>query len=189
MEIGKDVFLRDCSAFLRLDDIPSGKDDTLVVPKCLGHHGKEKTSLWVLNVYHVERENTEFFPILQEESNKRKAQNLDSFRGLKYISGPMTKKELVRALGKNLGVSQTVAARIVDAAFEEITSAFCKEGSLLVTRFGRFNVSLRKPGIRKNPLTNERVQVGRTCRVSFSAAPTLRDRILKNSRRHQKTPA
>lgn len=86
----------------------------------------------------------------------------------------MTKNELVVAIADDLGVSRTVAARVVSSLLEKIQLAVAAGDSVKLSGFGTFD-ALQICGRRgRNPKTGECIDIPASLRPRFTAGDPFR---------------
>ena len=89
----------------------------------------------------------------------------------------MTKKEIVRAISEELGVTQSMAKQVVQRTFDSIIEALCSEQRIELRNFGVFEVKRRKPRRARNPKTSQRVDVPARMVVTFHPGKEMEDRV------------
>lgn len=94
-----------------------------------------------------------------------------------YLEKQMTKAELLNVVSAKVeGMTKKQATEVVDAVFEALTEAICKDGGsrFAYPGFGTFNVKERAARAGRNPRTNEPIKIAAGKSVSFKAAPKLK---------------
>ena len=89
----------------------------------------------------------------------------------------MTKKDIVRSISEDLGVSQLEAKATVEKVFKAILNALVEEGRVELRNFGVFEVKRRAPRKARNPKTGERLLVPAKSVVTFKPGRVVKDRI------------
>jgi len=89
----------------------------------------------------------------------------------------MTKKDIVKQIASELGVSQSLVYEVVQRTFDGITETLAAEHRIELRNFGVFEIRLRAPRKARNPRTNERVDVPQRAAVSFKPAKEMAQRI------------
>jgi DNA-binding protein HU-beta/integration host factor subunit beta len=89
----------------------------------------------------------------------------------------VTKKDLARAIAKEMGLSQLQALEIVQRFFDGITEALVQEGRIELRNFGVFAVRQRKPRKARNPRTRQPVKVPARLVVTFKPGREMEERI------------
>ena len=79
----------------------------------------------------------------------------------------MTKKDIVRSISEDLGLTQLQTKEIVQKVFETIMSTLVEEGRVELRNFGVFEVKRRAPRKARNPRTGEKVFVPEKSVVTF----------------------
>jgi integration host factor subunit beta len=91
----------------------------------------------------------------------------------------MTKKDLAQGIADALGISSSVALRVVQMTFDGIIEALVAEGRLELRNFGVFEVKKRNPRRARNPHTGGTVAVPGRLVVTFKPGREMRKRIGK----------
>ena len=68
----------------------------------------------------------------------------------------MTKKEIVRTISEEIGLTQLQTKEIVQKTFNAIVEALVEEGRIELRNFGVFEVKRRAPRKARNPRTGEK---------------------------------
>ena len=89
----------------------------------------------------------------------------------------MTRKEIVRAISEDLGLTQAGAKEIVQKVFDAILNTLVKEGRVELRKFGVFEVKQRKPRRARNPKTGEQILVPERLVVTFKPGTTMQQRV------------
>lgn len=89
----------------------------------------------------------------------------------------MTKKEIVRSISEDLGLTQLKAKQIVQKVFEAILKALVEEGRVELRNFGVFEVKRRGPRKARNPKTGEKVRVPAKSVVTFKPGQIMQQRV------------
>ncbi|MCL4218794.1 MAG: integration host factor subunit beta, partial [Candidatus Hydrogenedentes bacterium] len=79
----------------------------------------------------------------------------------------MTKRELVIQVANRLGVTQSDVAKILEAAFETISTTLAEGNRWELRDFGVFEVKTRASRIGRNPRTGDQVPVPARRVVTF----------------------
>ncbi len=96
----------------------------------------------------------------------------------------MTKKDMAKAIAKEMGIPQIQAVAIVQRVFDGIVETLLSEGRIELRNFGVFEVKERKPRRARNPRTGERVDVPGKRVVTFKPGREMEERV----RRLKKVP-
>lgn len=89
----------------------------------------------------------------------------------------MNKKHIVQMIHDKVGFSKRETAQIVDSALELIKSTLAAERPVLISSFGKFDVSERKAHKGRNPQTGEAIIIPARKVVTFRASRVLKERI------------
>ncbi|MDD3469087.1 MAG: integration host factor subunit beta [Thermoguttaceae bacterium] len=89
----------------------------------------------------------------------------------------MTKKEIVRAVSEEMGLTQQATKEIVQKTFEVIIDMLCREKRIEIRNFGVFEVRQRKPRKARNPKTSQQVVIPARMVVSFHPGKVMEDRV------------
>ena len=95
----------------------------------------------------------------------------------------MTKKEIVKKISEDTGLTQIQTKEIVQSTFDTIIDAIVKEGRIELRNFGVFEVKERAPRKARNPRTGEPVQVPAKKVVVFKPG-RLMERLVMRSNSH-----
>ncbi len=116
----------------------------------------------------------------------RKAQNEKGREGT-YIELPertaiqrnpiVTKKEIVRSISEDLGLTQLETRKIVQGVFDTVLRILAEEGRVELRDFGVFEVKRRKPRKARNPKTGEEVLVPEKSVVRFKPGQIMQQRV------------
>ena len=94
----------------------------------------------------------------------------------------MTKKEIVRTISEEIGLTQLQTKEIVQKTFDAIVETLVEEGRIELRNFGVFEVKRRAPRKARNPRTGERVFVGEKFVVTFKPGKHMEERVLQLER-------
>ena len=89
----------------------------------------------------------------------------------------MTKKDIVRSISEDLGLTQLQTKEIVQKVFETIMSTLVEEGRVELRNFGVFEVKRRAPRKARNPRTGEKVFVPEKSVVTFKAGRNVQQLV------------
>ena len=67
----------------------------------------------------------------------------------------LTKKDLVNSIYMQLGFSKLVSENLIDDFFNIIISCFIEQNKIKISKFGTFELRLKKTRIGRNPKTKE----------------------------------
>ena len=85
----------------------------------------------------------------------------------------MTKKEIVRNISEELGLTQDVTKQIVQKTFDAIVDALVREGRIELRNFGVFEVKSRAARKARNPMTGQSVDVPGRFVVTFKPGKVM----------------
>ena len=89
----------------------------------------------------------------------------------------MTKKEIVRTISDEIGLTQLQTKEIVQKTFNAIVEALVEEGRIELRNFGVFEVKRRAPRKARNPRTGEKVFVAEKYVVTFKPGKEMEERV------------
>jgi nucleoid DNA-binding protein len=89
----------------------------------------------------------------------------------------MTKKDMVRAIAEETGLTQMLVEDIVQRLFDGIIATLEKEGRIELRNFGVFEVKKRKPRTARNPRTGESVMVPAKLAVTFTPGREMKEKV------------
>ena len=89
----------------------------------------------------------------------------------------VTKKDIVKAISADVGMTQLQVKDIVQRTFDEIVQTLEREGKIELRNFGVFKVTKRAARPARNPRTNEEVRVPEKCVVTFKPGKEMQARI------------
>jgi integration host factor subunit beta len=91
----------------------------------------------------------------------------------------VTKKEIVKQISEELGLTQLKTKEIVQKTFDAIVETLLSEKRIELRNFGVFEVKRRKARKARNPRTGERVDVEPKNVVIFKAGKEMEERVRK----------
>jgi nucleoid DNA-binding protein len=89
----------------------------------------------------------------------------------------VTKKEIVRTISEEIGLTQLKTKEIVQKTFDAIVEALVEEGRIELRNFGVFEVKRRAPRKARNPRTGEKVDVAEKFVVTFKPGKEMEQRV------------
>ena len=89
----------------------------------------------------------------------------------------MTKKEIVRTISEEIGLTQLQTKEIVQKTFDAIVETLVAEGRIELRNFGVFEVKKRAPRKARNPRTGEKVFVDEKFVVTFKPGKEMEERV------------
>ena len=89
----------------------------------------------------------------------------------------MTKKEIVKAISEEIGLTQLKTKDIVQKTFDAIVETLVRERRIELRNFGVFEVKKRAARKARNPRTGERVDVAEKFVVTFKPGKEMEERV------------
>jgi nucleoid DNA-binding protein len=89
----------------------------------------------------------------------------------------VTKKEIVKTISEQLGLTQLKTKEIVQKTFEAIIETLVEERRIELRNFGVFEVKQRAARKARNPRTGEKVDVPAKFVVTFKPGKEMEDRV------------
>lgn len=89
----------------------------------------------------------------------------------------MTKKEIVRTISEEIGLTQLKTKEIVQKTFDAIVETLVEDGRIELRNFGVFEVKRRAPRKARNPRTGDKVFVPEKCVVTFKPGKEMEERV------------
>ena len=89
----------------------------------------------------------------------------------------MTKKEIVKTISEELGLTQLKTKEIVQRTFDAIIETLLQEKRIELRNFGVFEVKRRKARKARNPRTGEKVDVEPKNVVTFKPGKEMEERV------------
>src|SRR5580704_7043653 len=89
----------------------------------------------------------------------------------------VTKKEIVKQISEELGLTQLKTKEVVQKTFNAIVETLLKDKRIELRNFGVFEVKRRKARKARNPRTGDRVDVGPKSVVTFKPGKEMEERI------------
>lgn len=93
----------------------------------------------------------------------------------------MTKKEIVKAIAAEVGLTQVKTKKVLQMGFEAIVGTLVKDGRIELRNFGVFEVRRREKRKARNPRTGEEVVVPPKSVVTFKPGKEMAERIRDRS--------
>lgn len=97
----------------------------------------------------------------------------------------MTKKEIVKTISDEIGLTQLKTKEIVQKTFDAIVETLINDGRIELRNFGVFEVKKRKPRKARNPRTGEKVEVPAKYVVTFKPGKEMEERVRQLELRDQ----
>ena len=89
----------------------------------------------------------------------------------------MTKKEIVKAISEQIGLTQLKTKEIVQKTFDAIVDTLVEEKRIELRNFGVFEVKKRAARKARNPRTGERVDVAEKYVVTFKPGKEMEEKV------------
>ena len=84
----------------------------------------------------------------------------------------MNKNDVIRHVSRHMA-DKKLAEFTVDKVFEVIKHGLKRDGKVVISNFGTFQLKTARPVVRHNPKTMEKVQVGEKQKIRFKPSPNL----------------
>ena len=97
----------------------------------------------------------------------------------------MTKKEIVKTISEEIGLTQLKTKEIVQRTFDAIIDTLVADGRIELRNFGVFEVKKRAARAARNPRTGDKVHVPEKFVVTFKPGKEMEARVREMERRHQ----
>ena len=99
----------------------------------------------------------------------------------------VTKKEIVKTISNEIGLTQLKTKEIVQKTFDAIVDILVEEGRIELRKFGVFQVKKRAARKARNPRTGEKVDVGEKFVVKFKPGKEMEERVkaMEESKFHE----
>jgi nucleoid DNA-binding protein len=95
----------------------------------------------------------------------------------------VTKKEIVKTISDEIGLTQLKTKEIVQKTFDAIVETLVDERRIELRNFGVFEVKERAARKARNPRTGERVNVPRKFVVTFKPGKEMEEKVRKLAER------
>lgn len=89
----------------------------------------------------------------------------------------MTKKDIVKAISDEIGLTQLKTKDIVQKTFDAIVETLVTDRRIELRNFGVFEVKKRAARKARNPRTDERVDVAEKYVVTFKPGKEMKERV------------
>ena len=97
----------------------------------------------------------------------------------------MTKKEIVKTISEEIGMTQLKTKEIVQKTFDAIVDTLVDEGRIELRNFGVFEVKKRAARKARNPRTGQRVDVPEKYVVTFKPGKEMEEKVRRLEQREQ----
>jgi integration host factor subunit beta len=91
----------------------------------------------------------------------------------------VTKKEIVKTISDEIGLTQLKTKEIVQKTFDAIVETLVEEGRIELRNFGVFEVKKRAARKARNPRTGDKVHVPEKFVVTFKPGKEMEERVRK----------
>lgn len=95
----------------------------------------------------------------------------------------VTRADLAEAVYRNVGLSRTESAQLVEMVIDEICDAIVRGETVKLSSFATFQVRSKKERIGRNPKTGEEVPILPRRVMTFKASNVLKGKILESHQR------
>jgi len=95
----------------------------------------------------------------------------------------VTKKEIVRTISEEIGLTQLKTKDIVQKTFDAIVDALVEDHRIELRNFGIFEVKRRAPRKARNPRTGDKVFVPEKFVVTFKPGKVMEERVKELERK------
>ena len=103
-------------------------------------------------------------------------------QGIGLAGAPaLTKKEIVKTISEEIGLTQLKTKEIVQKTFDAIVETLVTEGRIELRNFGVFEVKKRAARRARNPRTGDRVSVPEKWVVTFKPGKEMEQRVREMS--------
>ena len=95
----------------------------------------------------------------------------------------MTKKEIVKTISEEIGMTQLKTKEIVQKTFNAIVDTLVEDGRIELRNFGVFEVKKRAARKARNPRTGDKVYVPEKYVVTFKPGKEMEERVRELERK------
>jgi len=92
-------------------------------------------------------------------------------------TGTVTRADLAEALYKEIGLSRTESAALVESVINEIIDALIRGETVKLAGFGTFALRDKKERVGRNPKTGEEVPITPRRVLTFKPSQVMRERV------------
>ena len=89
----------------------------------------------------------------------------------------LTRADLCEAVYRNIGLSRSDSAMLVEAVLDELAEALETEDMVKISSFGTFSMRMKGERTGRNPRTGEEVAIPPRRVVAFRASQVLKQRV------------
>ena len=101
----------------------------------------------------------------------------------------MTKKEIVKTISEEIGLTQLKTKEIVQKTFDAIVEALVEDRRIELRNFGVFEVKQRAARKARNPRTGDKVMVPSKYVVTFKPGKEMEERVRQLEERENRAAA
>jgi nucleoid DNA-binding protein len=101
----------------------------------------------------------------------------------------VTKKEIVKTISEEIGMTQLKTKEIVQKTFDAIVETLVEDGRIELRNFGVFEVKKRAARKARNPRTGDKVYVPEKFVVTFKPGKEMEERVRELERQAQERAA
>jgi integration host factor subunit alpha len=91
----------------------------------------------------------------------------------------LTRADLTHSIFRQIGLSRTESAELIDTIIEEICSALTRGENVSLSSFAAFNLREKRARLGRNPKTGEGHQIAARRVISFTASDVAKTQIQK----------
>jgi len=100
-----------------------------------------------------------------------------SFQGSFVSEYTVTRADIIDAVYKEIGLSRTESAIIIESILKHITTTLIKGEEVKLSGFGVFDVRVKQPRMGRNPKTGREVPISARHVLRFRASNILKGRV------------
>lgn len=93
------------------------------------------------------------------------------------IKNTVTRADLAEALYREIGLSRTESAALVEAVIDQVIDSLIAGDTVKLAGFGTFSLRDKKERIGRNPKTGEEVPITSRRVLTFKPSQMMRDRV------------
>ena len=94
----------------------------------------------------------------------------------------MTKKEIVRSIAEETGLTQALVREVVQKTFDSILDSLADNNRVELRNFGVFDIKVRAARLGRNLATGDQVQVPERIVVAFKPTKEMERRVASSDR-------
>ncbi|MBC6402255.1 MAG: integration host factor subunit alpha [Hyphomonadaceae bacterium] len=92
-------------------------------------------------------------------------------------TGTVTRADLAQAVYREIGLSRTESAQLVESVIDHITGSLLRGENVKLAGFGTFSLSDKKERIGRNPKTGESVPISPRRVLTFNPSRIMKERV------------